>query len=93
MAIFDLAFNKTLTLEGGYAIHTVDGDHGGMTFAGISRNNWPGWPGWQLVDAGETSGQRVDAMVKTFFKINFWDKIHGDQIGFQGVAMTGSAAI
>lgn len=86
MAIFDLAFEKTLDAEGGYKLHTVKGDKGGMTFAGISRNAWPDWPGWQLIDAGEISGARIEAMVGTFFKIHFWDVIKGDQIGFQGVA-------
>ena len=86
MANFDLAFEKTLSLEGGYLIHEVAGDRGGMTFAGISRNNWPDWTGWQLIDGGETSGIRLEAMVRTFFKSHFWDVIKGDQIGFQGVA-------
>lgn len=86
MAIFDLAFEKTLNLEGGYLLHEVDGDNGGMTFAGISRRSWPDWTGWQLIDGGETSGDRIEGMVKTFFKVNYWDVIRGDQIGFQGVA-------
>ena len=86
MANFDLAFEKTLGLEGGYNLHTVKGDRGGMTFAGISRNNWPDWTGWQLIDAGETHGPRIEAMVHAFFKIHFWDVIQGDRIGFQGVA-------
>ena len=86
MAVFDIAFEKTLKLEGGYKLHTVKGDRGGMTFAGISRNAWPDWTGWQLIDGGETSGARIEAMVQSFFKSNFWDPVKGDEIGFQRVA-------
>lgn len=86
MANFEIAYEKTLAAEGGYKLHTVKGDKGGMTFAGISRNNWPDWAGWQLIDAGKTTGPRIEASVKAFFKVYFWDKICGDQIGFQGVA-------
>ncbi len=88
MAIFNIAFEKTLYLEGGYKLHTVKGDKGGMTFAGISRVYWPDWTGWQLIDGGEVSGPRLEAMVHVFFKIHFWDQIYGDQIGFQSVADT-----
>ena len=86
MANFDIAFEKTLDMEGGYKLHTVKGDNGGMTFAGISRVYWPDWPGWPFIDKGEVSGLRIEGMVKAFFKDNFWDKIYGDQIGFQSVA-------
>lgn len=88
MANFDIAFEKTLYAEGGYLLHTVKGDKGGMTFAGISRRWWPDWTGWQLIDGGEVSGPRLEAMVRVFFKIHFWDVIKGDQIGFQSVADT-----
>ena len=88
MANFDIAFEKTLDAEGGYLLHTVKGDKGGMTFAGISRRYWPDWTGWQLIDGGEVSGPRLEAMVRVFFKIHFWDQIYGDQIGFQSVADT-----
>ena len=86
MAKFEIAYEKTLAAGGGYKLHTVKGDRGGMTFAEISRNAWPDWIGWQLIDAGETSGHRIEASVKAFFKVYFWNKIYGDQIGFQGVA-------
>ena len=86
MANFEIAYEKTLAAEGGYKLHTVKGDRGGMTFAGISRNTWSGWPGWHLIDAGETSSDRLKLYAKTFLKAFFWDKLYGDQIGFQGVA-------
>ena len=37
MADFEKAFNKTMMNEGGFMLHDVEGDRGGMTFAGISR--------------------------------------------------------
>lgn len=86
MAIFDLCFEKVIHFEGGYRLHNVPGDRGGMTYAGISRNAWPDWPGWLLIDGGEVQGDRIEAMVRVFFKIHFWDQIQGDIIGFQGVA-------
>ncbi len=45
MADFIPCFEQTLTLEGGYKLHTVKGDRGGMTYAGISRVHHPNWPG------------------------------------------------
>lgn len=86
MAIFDLAFEKTLELEGGYKLHTVEGDRGGMTYAGISRNNWPEWPGWGMIDDGKINARELVSFVQLFYKVQFWDKICGDQIAFQGVA-------
>lgn len=36
--------------EGGLVLHTVPGDRGGQTYAGISRKHNPDWPGWEVVD-------------------------------------------
>ena len=86
MAIFDLAFEKTMFLEGGYKLHNVHGDRGGMTYAGISRIAWPNWTGWMLIDGGETTGTRIEAMVYQFYKSNYWDAVNGDNIAFQNVS-------
>jgi len=86
MAVFDLAYEKVLHLEGGYKLSYDPVDAGGMTFAGISRVVWPDWPGWLLIDSGELSGHRIEAMVESFYKIHYWNEIKGDQIRFQGVA-------
>ena len=50
MADFNLAFEKMIADEGGYVLHTIPGDTGGMTYAGIARNKNPNWPGWNLID-------------------------------------------
>ena len=42
--------------EGGYVLHEVPGDTGGMTYAGIARNKNPQWNGWALVDKKEFGG-------------------------------------
>ena len=55
MAQFEPAFEQMMQDEGGYVLHEVPGDTGGMTYAGIARNKnpqWPGWAGWRAVVAG-----------------------------------------
>ena len=69
--------------EGGMVLHTVPGDRGGQTFAGIARNMHPKWPGWSLIDRGETPSAQ---MVRDFYKQNFWDDIRGDELVHQAVA-------
>lgn len=86
MAVFDLCFEKTMGLEGGYVLHEVPGDRGGMTYAGVARDAWPNWPGWELIDRGETSGPMLKAMVAEFYKKRFWAPIMGGQISRHKVA-------
>jgi len=38
MANFEPCFEKVIKLEGGYKLHNVKGDKGGITYAGIARN-------------------------------------------------------
>lgn len=85
MANFEPCFEKVLSLEGGYKLHEVPGDRGGMTYAGIARNIWPNWSGWIKIDSGQMDAE-LKKLVKDFYKTNFWDSIRGDQIGYQGVA-------
>ena len=46
MADFLPAYEAMIRNEGGYVLHDVPGDRGGMTYAGIARNMNPQWPGW-----------------------------------------------
>jgi lysozyme family protein len=85
MADFSACFEKMIKNEGGFKLHTVAGDKGGMTYAGIARNFWPDWPGWKKIDADQMDADLV-GMVQVFYKENFWDKIRGDDIPFQNVA-------
>lgn len=85
MADFLPAFEVMIKNEGGYVLHDVPGDRGGMTYAGIARNMNPQWPGWPLIDAK----QDVPAqMVRDFYKRNFWDNIRGDELQHQATAQT-----
>ena len=85
MAEFEPCFNKVIMLEGGYNLHEVPGDRGGMTYAGIARNRWQKWPGWGKVDAGDYDSD-LTSMVRIFYKENFWDRLKGDDIDAQDVA-------
>jgi lysozyme family protein len=83
MADFAPAFEAMIKNEGGYVLHNVEGDRGGMTYAGIARNMNPQWPGWALIDRQ----QPVPAqLVRDFYKPGYWDNIRGDELTHQAVA-------
>jgi len=86
MADFNPAFDKMIVDEGGYVLHTVAGDTGGMTYAGIARNSNPHWPGWNLIDNGAIDNPLLTSMVRNFYKVEFWDRVRGDEITQQVVA-------
>lgn len=86
MAEYAPAYEKTLRNEGGYVLHTVEGDRGGMTYAGIARNYHPGWPGWTMLDAGHRDSSDLTVLVRSFYRSEFWDRINGDDIAHQDVA-------
>lgn len=85
MADFEPCYDKVIDIEGGYHLINIPGDRGGQTYAGISRNNWPEWEGWEKIDRKNFDLELIE-MVKGFYKQEFWDKIKGDDIGFQSVA-------
>ncbi len=85
MAAFNPCFEKVIMIEGGYVLHEVKGDRGGMTYAGIARNIWPDWPGWKLIDAGLFNSE-LTALVREFYREHFWLRIKGDEINSQDVA-------
>lgn len=69
--------------EGGYTLHTIEGDRGGMTYAGIARNFNPTWEGWAFIDRGETP---PTPMVRSWYHANYWIPICGDSIVSQVIA-------
>ncbi len=85
MADFLPAFEAMIRNEGGYVLHNVEGDRGGMTYAGIARNMNPQWPGWALIDRKEPVPAQ---MVREFYKAGYWNPIKGDQITSQVIAQT-----
>lgn len=85
MADFLPAYEAMIVNEGGYVLHNVPGDRGGLTYAGIARNMNPQWAGWPLIDAK----QDVPAqLVREFYKRNFWDNILGDELQHQATAQS-----
>jgi lysozyme family protein len=86
MADFNSAFEKMIADEGGYVLHTVAGDTGGMTYAGIARNKNPNWGGWNLIDHNEINNALLTSFVRAFYKTDFWDRLRGDEITNQVVA-------
>lgn len=88
MADFKAAFEIMIHNEGGYRLHTVQGDRGGQTYAGIARKYHPYWPGWRIIDTTGTNNAELTKMVREFYKVNFWYRINGDLIESQAVAST-----
>jgi lysozyme family protein len=83
MTEFQKAYERTIENEGGYRLHSVKVDTGGMTYAGIARNSNPQWPGWKILDAGQTPPV---SMVQDFYRVGYWQAVHGDEIDSQEVA-------
>ena len=83
MAEFLPAFERMIVNEGGYVLHTVAGDRGGMTYAGIARNFHPSWQGWKVIDQGETPPADL---VRQFYRSNFWAPLRLDEVAHQEVA-------
>lgn len=85
MAEFLPVFESMIRNEGGYQLHTVSGDRGGMTYAGIARNMNPQWEGWAFIDRGDTPPSE---MVRAFYRAGWWVPLRGDDIASQAVART-----
>lgn len=86
MADFSPSFEKMIANEGGYQLTNIGGDRGGQTYAGIARNMHPNWPGWPLIDAGKLHDLSLSALVRSFYKSEFWDKLSADSIEPQTTA-------
>lgn len=74
---FETAYEATIRREGGYVLHQVKGDRGGMTYAGIARAAHADWIGWNDIDRGDTP---ATALVRNFYRVQFWDAIKGDSL-------------
>ena len=85
MADFLQAFEAMIRNEGGYVLHEVAGDRGGMTYAGIARKMNPQWPGWQAIDRGEIP---ASSLVRDFYRAGYWAPLRADEITGQAVART-----
>lgn len=83
MSDFAQAFESMILNEGGYVLHNVAGDRGGMTYAGIARNMNPQWAGWHVIDQG---GTPPADMVREFYRQTFWAPLKLDEVADQAVA-------
>lgn len=88
MAKFQDAFDLMIVNEGGYISHTVAGDRGGQTYAGIARKFHPRWPGWPLVDKHDMDNPQLTHLVADFYQQEYWQAIQGDRIQQQRIAET-----
>jgi len=87
MAEFRHIFEKTLANEGGYVLHEVPGDKGGMTYAGISRRHWPDWEGWKYIDVDMGSFHHsAQRCVEKFYHLKFWSLVGGNLIDYDSIA-------
>lgn len=88
MAKYLPAQKKTGGNEGGFA--NVPGDNGGVTYCGITYKNYHDWPYWPQVFAAKLKNgdilPELAQPVLDFYKKEFWDKVHGDEIQDQEIA-------
>ncbi len=93
MAKFDEAYQHTLKFEGGWV--NDDNDSGKETYKGISRVYEKNWDGWKIVDAYKKkpnfpknleADKKLQELVKSCYRKNYWNVIWGDKIRNQKVA-------
>jgi lysozyme family protein len=93
MADFTQAFQLMIAHEGGYG--NDPDDPGGETYKGVARKIFSKWDGWTKVDtlkrqsgfpANLDKDPELQGAVSDFYRVNFWDKVNGDQISNQDVA-------
>ncbi|HET7819464.1 MAG TPA: glycosyl hydrolase 108 family protein [Bacteroidia bacterium] len=93
MADFKQAYQLVLQNEGGYV--NDPNDPGGETYKGVARNIYSKWLGWTLIDlqkrqpnfpANLVNKAELNAEIEQFYRVNYWDKIKGDEIKDQRVA-------
>jgi lysozyme family protein len=93
MADFNQAFQLVIANEGGY-VNDPD-DPGGETYKGVARKIFSKWDGWIKIDllkrqSGFPGNLDKDVElqqdVEDFYRVNFWNKVKGDDITNQKVA-------
>jgi Putative secretion activating protein len=93
MANYEQALQWVLSHEGGY-VNDPD-DPGGETYKGVARKMNSKWNGWTIIDmlkrqkgfpANLDKDSELQDAVQSFYQVNYWDKIKGDEIANQEVA-------
>ena len=83
MADFNPAYEQVIKAEGGYTLHKVEHDRGGVTYAGITRKSYPDWSGWAYIDRGEAPPR---PLVRAFYHAQYWLRYKLDDVVNQDVA-------
>ena len=73
---FDASFELVMKSEGGYV--NDPNDAGGETNLGVTKGAWGAYLG-RAVEPGEMKTLTIDK-VKPFYKLLYWDKVHGDEL-------------
>lgn len=76
MSDFIDSFNLLMADEGGFKLHKIKGDTGGLTYAGITKKHHPDWLGWNFIDEDPIV---LHEAVADFYKEQYWDKIRADE--------------
>jgi lysozyme family protein len=93
MANYKQALQLVLQYEGGYS--NDPNDPGGETYKGVARNMNSNWIGWTLIDlqkkqsnfpANLNNNNELNSEIEHFYKVNYWDKVKGDDLTDQRVA-------
>ena len=88
MANFLPAYKLTVASEGLWS--NDEGDSGGETVLGLTRNTDPDWAGWHIVDMQKGKDNypnnlnqvhdTLETLAIPYYKNKFWNKIRGDEI-------------
>ncbi len=73
---FDNVLKFVLKDEGGFS--NDPRDPGGMTNLGVTRNNWEAFVGHPVDEAAMRALTPAD--VTPFYRRNYWDRVHGDDL-------------
>lgn len=98
MANFNISYNLTSIVEGGYANDPQD--RGGETYKGIARKINPEWKGWaeidkikkkvgssaSAIDKSAQSDGYLQSLVLVTYKSSYWDALNLDLLQDQNVA-------
>lgn len=99
MANYNIAYNKVIKVEGGYA--NDPDDAGGETYMGISRKFNPNAKFWKVIDEIKSKNKNITnkemnailkknnsiiGEIKNIYKNKYWDKLYLDNLNSQKIA-------
>jgi lysozyme family protein len=93
MALFEIAYEKTMKNEGEYSNDPIDS--GGETWKGVARNFNKDWLGWKIIDKKKKEPNfpkslkndlELESLVSSFYKKIYWDVMRLDEYPSQQIA-------